>query len=141
MTAQPAVGPTFVEVERADVIVMFVQVPDTVPEIQEGMQRLESVVGELRGRRFFGTVHPENSTYRACVQQRDGDRPKNLGLETGTVPGGRYLRARLQGEPPELYERIAPTAALLEQAATWDTSRPLIEYYRRRNQVDVLMPV
>ena len=31
------------------------------------------------------------------------------GLESGTLPGGRYLRARLRGDPPAVYERIGPT--------------------------------
>jgi hypothetical protein len=47
---------------------------------------------------------------------RTGDEPaetrrgwERLGaVESGTLPGGRYLRARLRGEPPEVYERIRP---------------------------------
>ena len=72
---------------------------------------------------------------------RDGDDPEALGLESGSLPGGRYLRARLRGEPPDVYERIAPTFAALESAARQDTTRPSLELYRRRDEIDLLLPV
>ncbi len=50
-------------------------------------------------------------------------RPRS-GLEPGTLPGGRYLRARLRGEPPEVYERIGPTFATLVKAARPDSPGP-----------------
>ena len=68
--------PALVEVDREDVAVMFLQVRDTVPEIQECMKRLETSLGELRGRRFFGTVHPESgpvarlSSARTAIARR-----------------------------------------------------------------------
>ena len=101
-------------VERAETAVMFVRTADEPAEIQSGWQRLEALVS-LRGRKFFGAFNPSTREYRACVQLQEGDDPAALGLETGTLPGGRYLRVRLRGEPPEVYERIA-LDALLENA-------------------------
>ena len=72
---------------------------------------------------------------------KEGDDAQALGLESGTLPGGRYLRARLSGKPPELYGRIGPTfEALIAQNAP-DESRPSIEFYRRFDEVDLLLPV
>jgi hypothetical protein len=72
---------------------------------------------------------------------REGEDPA-LGLESGTLPGGRYLRARLRGEPPEVYERIGPTFAALVKAARTDETRPSsIEFYGHRDEIELLLPV
>ena len=119
---------------------MFLCTADEVDEIRRGWERLETVVG-LRGRKFFGAFYPSTGEYRVCVQAREGDDPGALGLETGTLPGGRYLRARLRGEPPEVYERIGPIFDALAKAARPDKTRPNIEFYRHRDEIDLLLPV
>jgi hypothetical protein len=48
---------------------------------------------------------------------------------------------RLRGEPPEVYERIAPTFETLAETARPDETRPSIEFYRRRDEIDLLLPV
>jgi hypothetical protein len=83
-------------VERAETEVMFLRTKDEPAEMWRGWERLEAVVG-LHGRKFFGTIDPSTREYRVCVQVRDRDDPAALGLESGTLPGGRYLRARLRG--------------------------------------------
>jgi DNA gyrase inhibitor GyrI len=127
-------------VERDAIDVMYLEVPDTLSEIHAAWPRFEALIGDMRGRHFLATVHSEPSVYRTCVQLAATDRPDDLGLLVTQVPGGTYLRGRLRGEPPELYERIAPMAARLEAAAAWDRDRPLIESYRRHDQVDILLP-
>jgi DNA gyrase inhibitor GyrI len=72
---------------------------------------------------------------------RDGDDPDALGAKVGTLPGGRYLRLRLEGEPPAVYEQIAPSFEALARQAAIDSARPSIEFYRRRNLIDLLLPV
>lgn len=47
----------------------------------------------------------------------------------------------LRGEPPALYERIPAAFAALEAAGTRDSQRPGIEAYRRRDELDLLLPV
>ena len=127
-------------VERDEIEVMFLSIRDDVEEMGPAWQRLEGLVG-THGRKFFGAFYPPTKEYRVCVQTKEGDQPDVLGLEVGTLPGGRYLRARLRGEPPALYERIAPTfEALLERAAS-DETRPSIEFYRRSDEIDLLLPV
>ena len=60
---------------------------------------------------------------------------------TITLPGGTYLRTRLQGEPPAIHERIPSTWEKLVKQAAFDGSRPTIEFYRSRDVIDLLLPV
>jgi GyrI-like small molecule binding domain len=127
-------------VEREEIDVQFVAVADGIEQIRRAWEELETAVGSLRGRRFYGAFYPATDEYRACVQVREGDDPVP-GLETGTLPGGRYLRARLTGEPPGVYERIAPTFRELLQQGEHDPGRPSLEHYRRVDEIDLLLPV
>ena len=127
-------------VEREEIAVMFIRTPDDVMAFGPAFERLEQLVG-LRGRKYYGAFYPREKEYRACVELQEGDDPQALGLERGTLQGGRYLRTRLRGEPPELYGRIGPTfEALIGQTAP-DESRPSIEFYRRHDEIDLLLPV
>jgi hypothetical protein len=67
--------------------------------------------------------------------------PERLGFEVGTLPGGSYVRVRLQCEPPAIYNVIAPTMPQLAQQADVDASRPSIEFYRRRDVIELLLPI
>ena len=97
----------FQQIERDEIAVQFVRVADGLANIRRAWDELEAVV-PLRGRRFYGAYDPVANDYRACVEVREGDELAP-GLESGTLPGGRYLRARLRGDPPGVYELIGPT--------------------------------
>jgi hypothetical protein len=129
----------FGEVERDEIAVQFVRVADGLEEIGRAWNELESVVA-LRGRHFYGAYDPVADDYRACVEVRAGD-AHVPGLENGTLPGGRYLRARLRGEPPGLYEHIKPTFDQMVQHTKPDESRPSLEHYRRHDEIDLLLPI
>jgi hypothetical protein len=134
-------GETAEPVQRDEVAVMYLQTVDgDGPAIGAAWDRLERLVG-LRGRRFLGVFDTSAGWYRTCVQLRDGDDPAALGLPTTVIPGGTYLCARLRGEPPAVYDRLASTYADLQRTGTLDPTRPGIEYYRHRDEIDVLMPV
>jgi hypothetical protein len=128
-----------VVVERVETPVMFKRVADEVSAISRGMQEVEEAVG-LRGRKYYGAFDNEGE-YRVCVQLREEDDPQTLGLEVGSLPGGRYLRQRLRGEPPEVYALIGPTFERLSERPDRDSSRPGIEFYRRRDVIDLLLPI
>ena len=128
-----------VVVERTETSVMFKRVADEATAIGRGMQEVEETVG-LRGRKYYGAFDNDGE-YRICVQLREGDDPQALGLEVGSLPGGRYARERLTGEPPKIYELIAPTFERLSSRPDRDPSRPGIEFYRRRDVIDLLLPV
>jgi hypothetical protein len=115
---------------------------DLVPiMIDEAVTEVETAIGSLRGRKFFGAFDPTANEYWFCVQWREGDDAAALGLEEGTLPGGRYARRRLEGEPPAVYGLIHPTMERLAERPDRDPSRPWIESYRRHNLIDLLLPV
>ena len=119
---------------------MFVRVADELPEIQRAWASFEAAVG-LHGRKFYGAFDPISGTYSVCAVLRPEDDPSRFGAEHGTLPGGRYACVRLQGEPPGVYQEIGPTAERLAQRPDADRSRPTLEYYRRRDLIDVLVPI
>jgi hypothetical protein len=127
-------------VVREPTEVMLVQVADQLPEIQRAWASFEAAVG-LRGRKFYGAFDPVTDTYSVCAVLRPNDVPSHFGAERGTLPGGRYACVRLHGEPPAVYEEIGPTAERLAQRSDHDQTRPTLEYYRRRDLIDVLVPV
>ena len=128
-------------VERAAVELMFTRASDEQAEITRAWTKLEGAIGSLRGRKFFGVFDPRTEEYRASVQVREGDDAEALGLELDALPGGRYARVRLRGEPPGVYRLILPTFRVLAQRADRDDARPSIEFYRRRDLIDLLLPV
>jgi hypothetical protein len=128
-------------VEREDTAVMLKRAPDEQEAITRVWAELEERVGSLRGRRFYGVLDTETHEYLACVRLQNDDDPEALGLETGTLPGGRYARVRLEGEPPAVYGLIAPTFASLAERSDRDPARPEIEFYRSRDVIDLLLPI
>ena len=128
-----------IEVARPAIAVLFVETRDEPEAIGHAWRDLEQRLGSLRGRHFFGTF--AGGRYRAGVETAGDEDPATLGLHVGAIPGGRYLRLRLDGKPPALYDRIPAAFAALMSAGVRDVSRPSIEWYRSRNQVDLLMPL
>jgi len=128
-------------VERSDVPVMFKRCTDEQAAITLAWVEGEEAVGPLRGRKFYGVFDPISHEYRACAELREGDDPRRLGLERGALAGGRYARVRLTGEPPAVYALIAPATERLAQRPDSDPDRPSIEFYRRRDVIDLLQPV
>ena len=124
-------------VERDAVLVMFKRVADEEAAIGQGISEVEAVIGRLRGRKCYGAF--ADGEYRVCVQIREGDDPRALGLEVGELPGGRYARVRLKGS--DLSHLIAPTFDRLAQRRDHDPNRPGIEFYRRHDVIDLLLPI
>jgi DNA gyrase inhibitor GyrI len=92
-----------------------------------------------RGRKMFGYWDPSAGEYRACYALRDGDEPEALGLRLGVLPGGRYRRTRLKGG--DVFGRIGSAFEQLADGATVDDTRPWFEFYRRHDEVDLLVPI
>ncbi len=128
-------------VERHEVRVLFRRTTDDQESITRTWAEVESALGSRRGRKFYGVFDPETNEYRVCVEWREGDAAEALGLEDGSLPGGKYVLERLEGEPPGVYGSIQPTFERLAQRPDRDRSRPEIEFYRRRDRIDLLLPV
>ncbi len=127
-------------VVREPAEVMLVRVADELAEIHRAWAVFETPFG-LDGRKFYGAFDPVTDSYSVCAVLRPDDDPAAFGAELGTLPGGRYACVRLQGEPPAVYEQIGPTAQRLAQRPDVDRTRPTLEYYRRRDVIDVLVPI
>jgi hypothetical protein len=126
---------------REAVSVRYIEVADDITQIRATWPQLEDAVGSLRGRKFLAAFDPVQGWYRTCVALRENAEPSELALPEFVVPGGEFLRVRLRGDPPEVYDEIGATYARLEAAADRDDARPSIESYRRLDVIDVLMPV
>ncbi len=128
-------------VERESIRVMFRRTSDSQEAITRAWAELEAAVGSLRGRKFYGAYDPATREYWVCVQRREDDDSESLGLEDGTLPGGRYARERLEGDPPAVYRQIRPTFDRLAKRSDRDPSRQSIEFYRRHDVIDLLLPI
>ena len=122
----------------------YLKTQDTLEAIGAAWEELEARLDNvLKGRRFFGVFFPAPAEYHATVQLRDEDpgEAARLGLGIEVIPGGAYLRVRLRGEPPAVYGEIGRIITSLEAAPDADAERPRIEHYRRRDEIDLLVPV
>jgi DNA gyrase inhibitor GyrI len=90
---------------------------------------------------MMGLIDSRAGMYRLCTERLPRDRENPVGLDETTIPGGRYLRLRLIGDPPDVYGQIAAAFDELFEHADHDPTRPLIEFYRRESEVDCLVPV
>ena len=125
---------------RTAVPVMLLTCADELAAIQALWPRFETIVG-LRGRKMYGAADVVRATYSTCTPIRPGDDPAALGLEVGELAAGSYRCGRLLGDPPELYTRIGPGFEELEALGAVDRGRPLVEFYKRRDRVELWLPV
>jgi hypothetical protein len=108
------------------------------------MRLLESKLPSLRGRKFYGAFRllEDAEEYFACVERLAGDDPIRMGLDVGVLPGGLYVRRRLND-----WEQIIASGELGEhfkeliRTHEFDPSRPEIEYYRSMSELHLLLPV
>jgi len=128
-------------VTRKDAAALSREVPLDIAAIQAAWPAFESGFDSLHGRRMMGLIDNRAGTYRLCTERLPRDMESSLGLDETTIPGGRYLRLRLIGDPPGVYGQIAAAFDELFEHADHDPTRPLIEFYRREGEVDCLVPV
>jgi hypothetical protein len=126
--------------EREPVPVLLARCADELPAIQELWPRFERAVG-LRGRKMYGAADVAAGRYFSCTPIRPDDDASALGLEVGELAGGRFRRGRLVGEPPAVYGQIGPGVAELEAIGGVDRSRPVVEFYKRRDQIELWVPL
>lgn len=112
-----------------------------ITTIQAAWPDFEGSFDSLQGRRMMGLFYDETGVYRLCATRLGRDHNNPLGLDETVIPGGRYLRLRLRGRAPSIYEDIAPAFDALFERADHDPGRPHIEYYRREGEIDCLVPV
>jgi hypothetical protein len=128
-----------VEIALADIQVMYVASMNGPEGAKEAFIKVEDALGwKLKGRRFYGTML--DGEYRACVAIDDADEPARLGLQPWTIPGGRYIRARIKDWEQHLNE-IGPAFGRLKEQHGSDPTRPGIEYYRSQTELLIYHPI
>ena len=112
-----------------------------ISAIQAAWPGFENSFDSLQGRKMMGLFYGEHGVYRLSSVRLDRDFDNPLGLDETVIPGGSYLRLRLRGSAPSIYDDIAPAFDVLFDRADHDPKRPHIEYYRREGEVDCLVPI
>jgi hypothetical protein len=128
------------QITRDRLHVMHASCADELSEIQKLWPWFEERVG-LRGRKMYAAADVRAGTYTTCTPVRPEDDPELLGLETGELPGGIFRRGRLRGTPPEVYGLIGPGFDELQSTTSVDPTRPLVEFYRRHDEIELWVPV
>jgi hypothetical protein len=131
-------------VERAEIAVLRVLADMKGKGPAEAMQKLESKLPSLKGRKFYGTFRllPGGEEYFACVERIASDDPRAMAVEVGTIPGGLYVRRKVldweqviaSGKLGSIFEEMVRTYRV-------DPNRPDIEYYRSASELHLLVPV
>jgi DNA gyrase inhibitor GyrI len=107
--------------------------------------QLEGRMSTLRGQRMYGVVYPGDPVrYLACLLL-DNEGSGDLALERTTVPAGRYARTLVR----DWATRIAELPSIVAQLRTdiadaglaVDPERPMLEYYRRVDELLMMVPV
>jgi hypothetical protein len=112
---------------------------------REAFRRLEERMESLRGSKMYGCLYPgEPPAYFACLRV-DGDHSDGPGLDHAEVPGGLYGRKLVSDwenklcELPGIFDQLK--ADLREAGFLVDVIRPSLEFYRRSDELLIMVPV
>lgn len=125
-----------------DVPVLFVESPNGPAGSGAAFQHLESRLSSLKGRKFYATYHYATGQYRACVALEPADDVSQIGLDTWTIPGGKYAQRKLDDwtdhadEIPRVFEALSR-----QYSGRIDPSRPSIEFYKSEKDLRLLLPI
>jgi hypothetical protein len=94
---------------------------------------------------MYGCLYPgQPLAYFACLRL-DADHSDDLGLDHAEVPGGLYGRRLVRdwedrlAELPEIFDQLR--ADLVKGGYLVDVTRPSVEFYRRANELLIMVPV
>lgn len=122
---------------------LYMEVPSDIESQKKAWTNFEAHFPSLTGRKMFGLDYDDKKLYQVCSLVLESDHGETFGLKQFEFEGGSYLRLRLKFDSPELFEKIGPAYQLLisqyEKQINW--SRPLIEYYKAKNILDLMIPV
>ena len=110
----------------------------------EAMQKLESKLSSIKGRKFYGAfrILPEGEEYFACVEKTASDDPASMELDEGEIPGGLYIRRKVLDWSRVIAEGKLPSVSKdMIRHYDVDKARPELEYYRSMTELHILIPV
>ncbi len=111
---------------------------ESMEKIPQTFRKLEASLPSMKGRKFYGTY--QNGVYKACVAMLDSDNPSALGLDTDTIPGGKYVGEKLDNWQQHIKE-IGQWFMETSDKVDFDESRPSIEFYRSMTELMMYLPV
>lgn len=130
------------EVTLNDVSIMYLVAEGGTTGARDAFNTLEGKLPSLKGRKFYGTFQPETGEYRACVAIESGDDPQRMGLATGVIPGGLYLREKMKNWMSRIDEIGKTFIAMAErEKPRVDHGRPSVEFYRSQDELVLLLPI
>ncbi len=112
--------------------------------VQAAIDTVENKLQSLKGRKCYGVISGtgDQMIYRACVIIQPEDNPKDLGLEEGEIPAGKYARERVRNFNYRTdVPRVIATFEKLAGEHEVDNSRPSLEFYRRHDEILVHVPI
>jgi len=127
-------------IQQRDLTVMQQSTLDDLSHIQKLWPSFEELVG-LRGRKMYAQIDENLNTYTVCTPVKEDDDPDRIGLHRGILPGGWYLRGRIVGPPPDSFAKIGDGMQELKATMPADATRPLVEFYRRHDHIELWMPI
>ncbi len=131
-------------VERVDIPIWRVLADMKGGGPAEAMQKLESKLSSLRGRKFYGAfrILPDGEEYFACVEKAPSDDPALMNLDGGHLPGGLYVRRKVYDWSKVIAEGKLPSVSKdMIGHYEVDRSRPELEFYRSMTELHILIPV
>ncbi len=126
------------EVILNDIKTMYVKSEKGFETAKEAFDRLETGLKSLKGRKFYGVLY--NGVYLACVELTKGDEPKKLGFEIYIIPGGKYIKEKINDWTKHLAD-IGPVFDRMIKKNEEDISRPKIEFYKSQRELFLLLPI
>ena len=121
--------------------VMYITSPNGPAGAAEAFKKLEDAINwQLKGRKFYGTMMGETGEYRANMNIIEGDDAEKLGFKTWTIPGGKYYKEKIADWEKHVAE-IAPKCNDIISKTNYDTTRPIIEFYRSQAELYLFIPI
>ena len=105
---------------------------------------LERRLSTLRGQKMYGVIYSGEPVRYLAGLLLDAD-SDDLGLDRTTVPAGRYARTLVRHwetripELPSIVERLQ--SDVVGAGLAVDQDRPMLEYYRRIDELLMMVPV
>ena len=128
-----------VNLENIDVMCVVVQ---GVKNSSQAFSCLETRLGTLRGRKFYGVLsgNTESGIYRACVLIKETDDSNRLRLEKWQIPGGKYIREKIKNWEKNT-DLIGIAFSKMARLNEVDLKRPIIEFYRSQKELVLYLPI
>jgi hypothetical protein len=123
----------------------YVEAIDGFAGAGAAFDQLEGRMDTLRGRRMYGVVYPGDPVrYLACLLL-DDENADDLGFERTTVPGGQYAYTLVRDWGPRISELPVIVSQLESEieisGLAVDPDRPWLEFYRRIDELLIMLPV